>query len=645
MLFTYFMIGLLFISCEDKEDVKSNCAEIQSFSFKEIELELDFDENNEAQAVLSEDADLSSLTAVFKACEGAKVFVDNVIQTSGYTKNDFSSPVTYRVVAENDSQSEYTISLYREIQIYDFRIEELKNIQFDISSDLNSISATVPYGTDLTNLTAIFNVSDYASLFVGDTEQISGETINDFDQSLTYTLKGPGVEDIEYQVVINVAENAPPVADAGNDQVVLIPEGETSAMVWLDGTASSDAEGQISAYEWTADGQIISTLDKDEVQFTVGIHNITLTVEDAAGLTATDEVVIEIQYQGDYSPVDNSATQETKNLLTNLATIGNGPDFIFGQEFPMSFKLDGIRWDMSTSDSKEVAGDHPGVFGIDPHYMLYKSDDQRDLHIEEARLAYQNGGVVTFDFHQQSRFDNKIYIKDITDDRDKSLMYDIVNDLNGSREWYFAELDVILGWINVDLGFPVVFRLFHEMNGGWFWWGTDATGHSSELYKEFFRLSADYLKANSNLVLFSWSPNHPFDLDYYPGNDYVDVVGVDIYEPGASQLTTLLKEVSAFAVENNKIAALTETGQRDDYINNHPEFWTSTILKAIKDGGDEIKVAWVLGWFNAPWASSQSDLFIPNAASPSNAKNDFIKFYNDDMTLFLRDTENRKMYE
>ena len=146
-----------------------------------------------------------------------------------------------------------------------------------------------------------------------------------------------------------------------------------------------------------------------------------------------------------------------------------------------------------------------------------------------------------------------------------------------------------------------------------------------------FLVDYDYIKDRSNL-LFSWSPNHPFGNTYYPGDDYVDIVGVDIYEPGASQLTSLLKEVSAFALENNKIAALTETGNRNNYINNDPDFWSSTILKAIKDGGDEIKIAWVLAWFNAPWTSSQSDLFILTPVL-GTAKTIY-KVFQDDYTFF-----------
>ncbi|MGM0375752.1 MAG: glycosyl hydrolase [Bacteroidota bacterium] len=550
--------------------------------------------------------------------------------------------ILFFVVTSSSCEKDDNKSPLNELE--SFEIEEL-DASFKISDGV--VSAMVPAGTDLTNLTPVFEVSEKAKVYIGNEIVESGVSKYDFSEGLDLVVEAENGDRNTYTVVVGKKPGSQPVADAGADQIVYVSEGETSVNVSLDGSESQAGEGDVSGFSWELDGEEVASGAEAEVDLTVGTYNIVLIVENSLGDTHADEVVIDVREATQYAPVDPNATEETKNLLMNLGKIANGPEFIFGQEFPMSFKLGELRWDLSTSDAREVTGDHPGVFGIDPHYMLYKSDDQRDLHIQEARYAYENGGIVTFDFHQQSRFDNKIYIDDISNEKDKSLMYDIVNDLDGSREWYLDELDVIINWINDDLGFPVVFRLFHEMNGGWFWWGTEASQHSPELYKDFFRLTVDYLKEHSNLVLFSWSPNHPFNTDYYPGNAYVDVVGVDMYEPGKSQLTSLLKEVSAFAEENNKIAALTETGQRDDYINNHPDFWTSTILGAIKDGGDDINIAWVLAWFNAPWhsTSTQEELFIPNADSPSNAKNSFIDFYQDDHTLFLNETESRNVYE
>lgn len=527
-------------------------------------------------------------------------------------------------------------------ELLSFSIPEL-NCNIVIAG--NVVSCIVPAGTSLANLTYNFEVSPKAILLVNNVVAESGVSKADFSSPVQLVIRAENGKEKMYTVVIGFAPNQKPVARAGADQIVFFPEGTTGVSVVLDGSLSSDVEGPISEFKWIVNNNVIATGSVIQVQLSEGKHTITLEVTDQNGDKSTDAVIIYVYKQINYQPVDNGATIETKNLLNKLGRIGVSHQFIFGQEFPMSFKLNSLRWNLNTSDSKDVTGDHPGVFGIDPHYMLYKGTQQRDLHINEAKYAYNNGGVVTFDFHQQSRFNSKIYIKDITDNRDKSLMYDIVNDLNGSRQWFYQELDVIIGWINNDLGFPIVFRLFHEMNGNWFWWGTSATNHTQQLYIDFFKLTVDYIRDRSNLVLFSWSPNAPFDANFYPGNDYVDIIGVDIYEPSASGLTSLLRTLSTYAVNNRKVAALTETGYRGGYVTKEPRFWTSTILKAIKDGGGDIKIAWVLAWFNAPWTSSQSDLFIPDNQTTGVAKSDFIDFYNDPYTLFLRDVQKLKMYE
>ena len=284
---------------------------------------------------------------------------------------------------------------------------------------------------------------------------------------------------------------------------------------------------------------------------------------------------------------------------------------------------------MSTSDSKEVSGDHPGVFGIDPHYMLYKTAADREMHINEAKYAFNNGAI---------------YMSNITTAEDKSLLYDIVNDLNQSRAWFYSEIDEVIDIINNDLNFPVVWRLYHEMDGNWFWWGSAATNHSKQLYIDFYRLTVDYIKNKTNLVLFAWSPNKEFDTAYYPGDSYVDIVGVDIYDTNAYNTQQKLIELTNFSIDHNKIAVLSEVG-KNKYINENPNFWTNTILKPIKEAGSSIKIAWVLSWFNAPWKSSQDDLFIPNKESSANAKNDFIEFKNDNLSLFLEDVKRLKMYD
>lgn len=635
---------ILVLGCSKQDDeviVKSSEKELKSFSIKEISESFEF-RDLIIETTLKKEMDLTSLTGIFTVSEKAKVYVGNTLQKSGVVKNNFTKSVTYSVVAEDGTKTTYVVTINFQAKLKVFSIVELKDVNFKIQDTV--ISAEVPAGTNTSNLTADFTLTEGAKLYVKSTLQVSKETKNNFESDLIYQLKNKDKLINSYIVKLVVAVNNLPIAKAGEDISILIAQGITTGAVTLDASESSDVEGEIVKYEWKSDAGIIATEKIAYVELGIGIHNIVLTVTDTLGATAVDEVVIEIRIQGEYIPVDGGASEKTKNLYNKIASIANSEKFAFGQEFPLSFKLNGLSSNLSTSDCYDVVGDHPGVYGIDPHYMLYKTTEEKQLHIDEAKHAYDNGSIVTFDFHQQSKNDHKIYYNDISSELDKSLMYDIVNDLNGSRDWFYGELDQTINIINNDLGFPVVFRLFHEMNGNWFWWGTKATQHSTQLYIDFYRLTFNYIKNKTDLVLFSWSPNQELDESYYPGDDYVDVVGIDLYNSSSSILKNNLISLSNFTTNHGKVAALTETG-KNNYVNLNPSFWSSNVLESINSGGEAIKIAWVLAWFNAPWKSSQSDLFIPNSDSSLEVKNDFIKFYNDQNTLFQQEIKELKVYE
>ncbi|GGJ19582.1 glycosyl hydrolase [Streptomyces brasiliensis] len=92
-----------------------------------------------------------------------------------------------------------------------------------------------------------------------------------------------------------------------------------------------------------------------------------------------------------------------------------------------------------------------------------------------------------------------------------------------------------LGYL-ADRGVPVLLRPYHEMNaapGHGFWWA----GQDPAAYRKLWRLTYDFLVGRRGLhnLIFVWAPNSwegsygrpPWD--YYPGDDRVDVVGVDDY--------------------------------------------------------------------------------------------------------------------
>jgi hypothetical protein len=94
----------------------------------------------------------------------------------------------------------------------------------------------------------------------------------------------------------------------------------------------------------------------------------------------------------------------------------------------------------------------------------------------------------------------------------------------------------------VDL--PVLLRLGHEMNGDWYPWSLDKNGRNAELYVQAFRHIVErFRKLGANKVQFVWCINNVSVPEAgwnalaasYPGDDYVNWVGIDGYNFGTSQ--------------------------------------------------------------------------------------------------------------
>lgn len=92
------------------------------------------------------------------------------------------------------------------------------------------------------------------------------------------------------------ASGPAPVANAGPD-IRGIYAHEGVGYINLDGRASSDSDGSIVSYVWTENSTTVATQAFQSVALTTGVHNITLTVTDNSGHTATDTVSVDINLQ------------------------------------------------------------------------------------------------------------------------------------------------------------------------------------------------------------------------------------------------------------------------------------------------------------------------------------------------------------
>lgn len=114
--------------------------------------------------------------------------------------------------------------------------------------------------------------------FINDQQQVVGEGLFQ-GQNSWYLLS---LEDGQ-------PENHPPVADAGADQTLMC-----NGLVRLDGSASSDPDGDALSHEWLNGSVRLGTTPVLDVELPTGTHTLTLRVTDARGATAEDSVVVSV---------------------------------------------------------------------------------------------------------------------------------------------------------------------------------------------------------------------------------------------------------------------------------------------------------------------------------------------------------------
>ncbi len=147
----------------------------------------------------------------------------------------------------------------------------------------------------------------------------------------------------------------------------------------------------------------------------------------------------------------------------------------------------------------------------------------------KAAIAYWNeGGLVTISAHL---YDPARTNQDGGGLRDTGVDLETLLATNTETHVrWMHELDRVADGLQElkEAGVVVLWRPFHEMNGGWFWWG----GHDPETFIKLWRQMFDYFSTTKGLdnLLWVYAPNHGTNTAaYYPGDRYVDLVGLDAY--------------------------------------------------------------------------------------------------------------------
>lgn len=329
-----------------------------------------------------------------------------------------------------------------------------------------------------------------------------------------------------------------------------------------------------------------------------------------------------------YIVSDKSATQQTINLFNNMRQLSCTAPMI-GHQDALAY---GVGWhnDDSRCDLLEAVGDYPAVMGWDlGHIELGEefnidtvSFDRMAQHIKRA---YAMGAINTISWHCR----NPLTQGDSWDVSSSHVVESIaVGGVNHAKfvGWLDSLANFILSLRGADGELiPVIFRPFHELSGNWFWWGAGCC--NAEQYIDLWRFTVDYLRGERGLhnLLIAYSTsiclNEAEFMERYPGDDYVDIIGADIYQIADStsdgsadfrrnmeQTITVLKRVAA---THHKIAAITEVGYESI---PDPEWFDNVLLPLISDQ----ELSYALLWRNAH--NKPHHFYCPHYKHPAAAQ-------------------------
>jgi hypothetical protein len=347
-------------------------------------------------------------------------------------------------------------------------------------------------------------------------------------------------------------------------------------------------------------------------------------------------------------PADKKATKETIHLFQNLHQLLK-KGIMFGHQDDLAYGV-GWKYEDGRSDIRDVTGDYPAVYGWElGHLELDGAVNIDSVPFDKMRQyireGYDRGGVITISWHLH----NPLTGKTAWDPAPGSVASALPG--GSSHDLYVKWLDKVADFFLSLKGkngeyIPVIFRPFHELNGSWFWWG-GKNSTPTELI-QLYRFTESYLRDTRNIhhLLYAYNTDR-FQtrveyLERYPGDEWVDLVGFDIYqrtyenEKFIAELDKTLTTLETIAKEKDKIPALTEFGYNGI---PDPQWWTNVLWKSIQSH----QISYVLGWRNAGFRNKGFEYYVPYKGQAS--ADNFNQFYKEPRTLFQKDVTRKKLYQ
>lgn len=235
-----------------------------------------------------------------------------------------------------------------------------------------------------------------------------------------------------------------------------------------------------------------------------------------------------------------------------------------------------------TDSIKRLIGDYPALWSGD--FLFQKENiDHRQTMIEEAIRQFKMGAIVNIMWHacnpvigEPCAWDDGKGVLSMINDQQWNDLFTVETEIH---KRYVLMMDDVASYLQQlkDNNVVVLFRPFHEMNQGKFWWGgRKGENGTAKLY----RWIHDYMTNVKKLDNLIWVWNiQDFDTlvedvnEYNPGNNYWDIVTLDVYDDATGFSTAKYEAIKSVAAgkpmgigECQKLPKLEVFSQQPDWI-------------------------------------------------------------------------------
>jgi mannan endo-1,4-beta-mannosidase len=242
-------------------------------------------------------------------------------------------------------------------------------------------------------------------------------------------------------------------------------------------------------------------------------------------------------------PVTLNASPEARALLDFFYSI-SGKYTLTGQHnYPATR-------DRNTQFATEYSGETPAIWSTDMGFAEAGDTDSylaRPDIVKEAIRQHKKGAFITICWHAvPPTVDEPVTFQprgpfppdslasvqgQLLDEQFKEVL------TPGTRLYqrWEAQVDSVAVYLKQlhEAGVPVLWRPYHEMNGDWFWWGGRVGDYSTaDLYRQLYDRFTNYHKLTN--LIWVWNVDRPSTpirkfSNFYPGNETLDIVSLDVY--------------------------------------------------------------------------------------------------------------------